>query len=180
MWFKYLCQNYATCLTTFTLASGWKSRGRNTPSHISDSSCPRRCCGSHGANRILHHWTQRKYVFNKRTKLVTILFCLNWHWMIDILRKPESIHSFLVCFVFVSLRQMFDWNKSCVGAQITVGQIGPTVYLEHSPGYLGSFLLSSIHRNPEIWGISFICTGRCLLLHLSLCHLWVGLKRKEL
>ena len=173
-------KNYATCLTTFTLASGWKSRGRNTPSHISDSSCPRRCCGSHGANRILHHWTQRKYVFNKRTKLVTILFCLNWHWMIDILREPESIHSFLVCFVFVSLRQMFDWNKSCVGAQITVGQIGPTVYLEHSPGYLGSFLLSSIHRNPEIWGISFICTGRFLLLHWSLCHLWVGLKRKEL
>ena len=179
MWFQYLCQNYATCLTTFTLASGWKSRGRNTPSHISDSSCPRRCCGSHGANRILHHWTQRKYVFNKRTKLVTILFCLNWHWMIDILREPESIHSFLVCFVFVSLRQMFDWNKSCVGAQITVGQIGPTVYLEHSPGYLGSFLLSSIHRNPEIWGISVICTGRCLLF-IWVCFTYdLGWKEKS-
>ena len=68
MWFKYLCQNYATCLTTFTLASGWKSRGRSTPSHISDSSCPRKCCGSHGANRILHHWTQRKYVFKYSIK----------------------------------------------------------------------------------------------------------------
>ena len=60
-WMKHLIV-HKTCFIlsgTWVLsekATLWKSHSHNFESRISCSSCPRRHCGSHRANRFSHHW----------------------------------------------------------------------------------------------------------------------------
>ena len=43
-------------------ATLWRSHIRNFESRISCCSCPRRCCGSHKANRFSRHWIENLFV----------------------------------------------------------------------------------------------------------------------
>merc|ERR1719234_1102261 len=58
------------------MASVWRSRSHNFESRISYSSCPRRCCGSHKANRFSHHWIG-KQIFEIETPVWNCKFYLN-------------------------------------------------------------------------------------------------------